>query len=76
MRFWTPPERRELEGILLKEVQGRFDPADEPRLRTLVGKANPGAEGLPLPNLIRASHIAYGVQVAYDLLASETPASA
>ncbi len=66
--FWSPGERRALEGILLKEVQGAFDPRDEPLLRVLVGQANPGAETLPLPNLIRASHIAYGVQVAYDLL--------
>ncbi|MFO1533730.1 MAG: hypothetical protein ABR562_08590 [Thermoplasmatota archaeon] len=56
----SPGERSELERLLWQGQSGLLTPADEGRLRVLVAKQNPAAQGLPVAQLITAGLVVLG----------------
>jgi hypothetical protein len=63
-----PAEQREFEALLWQGWNARLSPYQESRLRHLLGRKNPGAQTLPLPQLVHAGMIAHGASLFLEAL--------
>jgi hypothetical protein len=66
-----PAEQEEFEALLWQGHTASLSPRQEARLRVLVGLRNPGAQSLPLPQLVAAGMVVHGVDVLRALLVEE-----